>query len=55
MYENNHVINNCLDPYVFNFENGKPTLKLGNIWILRYPKTEQHSIRFYCQGWKVCL
>ncbi len=59
MYESNHVINNCLDPSLFNFEipnleNGKHVLRLQNIWIPRYTKTKQHYVRFYCQGWRVC-
>ncbi len=39
-FESSLVIDNCLDPSLFNFEipnleNGKPTLRLGNIWIPR--------------------
>jgi hypothetical protein len=51
------ISNKILDPTFFNFEildfeNGKPTLRLTNIWILRSLETWQHYVRFYLLGMK---
>lgn len=37
---------------ILDFENGKPTLRLGNIWILASQETEQHYVGFYLLGMK---
>jgi hypothetical protein len=51
----NPMIDNCPNPFLFNFEipnptNGKPIPKLRDIWIPRSLEIDQHYVRFYLLG-----
>jgi hypothetical protein len=47
--KNNSNPNKFPNPFVFDFENGKPICKLGNIWI-PIDLVLEHHIKFYVLG-----